>query len=200
MSTSAAQDQMRLVLASTSRYRQMLLERLAVPFSAVAPGVDESSQGTESPTALVTRLARAKAQAVAQLHTDSVVIGSDQLAACDGRILGKSGTAERCIAQLRSVSGRTVNFLTAVHVINTTTGREESHLDTTTVHFRHLADEEISSYVQHEQPFDCAGGFKVEGLGISLFERIESQDPTALIGLPLIWLSAALRRQGLRLP
>jgi septum formation protein len=189
-----------LVLASTSRYRQMLLERLAIPFSTAAPNVDESAVPGELADDLVSRLARAKANAVAQRYPNSIVIGSDQLAECDRQILGKPGSAEKCAAQLRAVSGRRVAFKTAVHVVNAHTASNESHVDVTTVYFRQLSDEEIQRYVAREQPFDCAGGFKVEGLGITLFEGIESRDPTALIGLPLIWLSGALRRLGAQLP
>jgi septum formation protein len=188
-----------LVLASTSRYRRMLLERLAVPFSTAAPNVDETALPGELPDDLVSRLARAKANSVVQRHAGCIVIGSDQLAVCDRQILGKPGSVEKCAAQLRSVSGRRVEFKTAVHVVGPT-GSNEAHIDVTTVQFRQLSDDEIQRYVVKEQPLDCAGGFKVEGLGITLFEGIESRDPTALIGLPLIWLSGALRRMGAALP
>jgi septum formation protein len=189
-----------LVLASTSRYRQMLLERLGVPFTTAAPNVDEAALPGELADDLAPRLARAKANAIAQLRPQSIVIGSDQLAVCERQILGKPGTAEKCIAQLRAVSGKRVEFKTAVHVVDTRTGSNEAHVDVTTVYFRQLSDEEIRRYVDRERPLDCAGGFKVEGLGITLFEGIESRDPTALIGLPLIWLSSALRRMGFQLP
>ena len=189
-----------LVLASTSRYRQMLLERLSIPFSSAAPHVDESALPGELADDLVSRLARAKANAVGRRYPNSIVIGSDQLAVCDRQILGKPGSAERCAAQLRAVSGRRVEFKTAVYVVDTHTASNEAYVDVTTVHFRQLSEEEIQRYVAKEQPFDCAGGFKVEGLGITLFESIEARDPTALIGLPLIWLSGALRRFGIQLP
>jgi septum formation protein len=189
-----------LVLASTSHYRQMLLERLAVPFTTASPNVDEAAAAGELPDDLVSRLARTKANVVAQRHPTALVIGSDQLAICDRRLLGKPGSAENCAAQLRSVSGRRVEFKTAVHVVDAQSASNEAHIDVTTVHFRSLSEKEIQRYVEKEQPFDCAGGFKVEGLGISLFESIESRDPTALIGLPLIWLSGALRRFGIPLP
>jgi MAF protein len=154
----------------------------------------------EQPIDLVHRLARAKAENVAERQAKSLVIGSDQLAVSGRDILGKPGSGERAIAQLRQLSGQRVTFYTAVHVINSETRSNEGHLDVTTVHFRTLTDEEIQSYVARDKPYHCAGGFKVESLGISLFSRIESQDPTALIGLPLIWLSAALRRNGFKVP
>lgn len=189
-----------LVLASTSRYRRMLMERLIVPFVTAAPNVDESALPDELADDLVSRLARAKANAVAQRYPNAIVVGSDQIAVCEQQILGKPGSAEKCSAQLRAVSGRRVEFKTAVHVVAPQTGANEAHVDITTVHFRRLSADEIERYIAKEQPFDCAGGFKVEGLGITLFESIESRDPTALIGLPLIWLSGALRRLGVQLP
>lgn len=189
----------KLLLASTSRYRRTLLERFGLPFEALAPGVDEERQPKEEPIELAHRLARMKAEAVAQRHPNCVVIGSDQLAAYGRQILGKPGSEERCREQLRSMSGQRVNFYTAVHLIDAKASHE-AHLDVTTVVFRSLSNEEIDRYVAREQPLDCAGGFKMEGLGITLFERIDSQDPTALIGLPLIWLADALRRAGFALP
>lgn len=195
----------RLVLASTSRYRAELLGRLGLAFDAVAPQVDETPFANETPAQLARRLAEAKTAAVAALHPAAVVIGSDQVAVLDGEAIGKPGTAEAAHRQLRRASGREVAFLTAVTVAGpdssgggTTT--ERHHLDVTRVLFRPLDDEDIARYVEREQPLDCAGSFKVEGLGITLFERIEATDPTGLIGLPLIWLADALRRQGYRLP
>jgi len=190
----------RLVLASTSQYRRMLLDRLGVLFTVAAPGIDESAQSGELPLDLVHRLARRKAEAVAQHHLRSVVVGSDQLAVCGTQVLGKPGSAERCVEQLRAVSGQRVVFHTAVHVINSESGSNEAHVDATTAHFRTLSGDEIQRYVAKEKPFDCAGGFKVEALGVTLLDRIDSQDPTALIGLPLIWLAGALRRLGFELP
>ncbi|AMN47275.1 septum formation inhibitor Maf [Steroidobacter denitrificans] len=201
-----------MILASTSPYRRQLLERLGLPFATRRPDVDESARPGEDAATLTGRLAQAKAEAVAQRQPDSIVVGSDQLATCAGRILGKPGSEGRAIEQLRSLSGTRVIFHTAVHVMHSGSPREqpaqgqwragpaETHMDTTIVHFRSLSDEEIRRYVAREHPLDCAGGFKAEGLGISLFERIESQDPTGLIGLPLIWLAGALRRQGFILP
>lgn len=191
---------LRLVLASTSQYRRQLLERFGQRFTVAAPDVDETALPGETPVDLVARLARAKAEAVAQRHPKSIVIGSDQVALFGREVIGKPGNPERCIAQLKSFSGQRLSFHTAVHVIQSESGSNEGHLDVTTVHFRKLSDDEIERYVARERPVNCAGGFKAEALGISLFERIESQDPTALIGLPLIWLSAALRRTGMQLP
>lgn len=191
---------LRLVLASTSPFRRQLLERFGERFTVAAPDVDESELPGEGPIDLVNRLARAKAEVVARRNPRSVVIGSDQLAVAGRDVIGKPGNPERCIEQLKRFSGQRLTFYTAVHVIQSDTGSNEGHLDITTVHFRKLADDEIARYVARERPMNCAGGFKVEGLGISLFERIESQDPTALIGLPMIWLAGALRRTGLALP
>lgn len=189
----------KLLLASTSPYRRALLERFGLPFEALAPGVEESRQANEEPIELAHRLARMKAEAIAARYPQAVVVGSDQLAAYGRQILGKPGTVELCREQLRSMSGQRVNFYTAVHVIGVKASHE-AHLDITPVTFRNLTEEEIERYVSRERPLDCAGGFKMEGLGITLFERIDSQDPTALIGLPLIWLSGALRRAGFTLP
>jgi septum formation protein len=191
---------LRLVLASTSAYRRQLLERFGIAFTVAGSNVDESPLPGESAVDLVQRLARAKAEAVAHRHTGSLVIGSDQLALCGRDVLGKPGSGERAIAQLRSLSGQRVTFHTAVHVVNSDSGTNEGHVDVTTVHFRQLTDDEIKRYVAHDKPYDCAGGFKVEALGVSLFTRVESQDPTGLIGLPLIWLAGALRRSGFTLP
>jgi septum formation protein len=190
----------RLVLASTSQYRRTLLERLGLPFTVAASNVDETALPGESPLDLVHRLARSKADAVAKRHARSLIIGSDQLAVCGREVLGKPGSGERAIAQLKALSGQRVVFHTAVHVVNSDTGGNEGHVDVTTVHFRSLSDDEIRRYVTKDRPYDCAGGFKAESLGITLFNRIESQDPTALVGLPLIWLAATLRKHGFSLP
>ena len=193
-------DAPRLVLASTSAYRRELLARLRVPFEAVAPGCDEQRLPDEPAQALALRLAQLKAETVAARHPGSIVIGSDQVAVRGTEILGKPGTAERCTAQLQQSSGHEVVFLTAVHVVDGRSARSESHVDHTVVRFRSLGADEIARYVAADTPLDCAGGFKAESLGITLFDRIESSDPTALTGLPLIWVSAALRRAGIRVP
>jgi septum formation protein len=194
-----------LILASTSTYRRELLARLRLPFSCTAPGVDETRRSGERPLALAVRLARAKASAVALQHPDAWVIGSDQVAAriADSEgdlILGKPGTAARCMEQLRSCSGRTVAFMTAVAVLQHNSHSAHEFVDTTRVVFRALDDATIERYVALESPLDCAGGFKSEGLGIALCESIDSSDPSALIGLPLIQLGKVLRAVGFELP
>ena len=146
------------------------------------------------------RLAREKALQVAERHPNALVIGADQIAVCEDEILGKPGTAAGNIAQLQRASGRALTFLTAVCLLHSHERHREEHVDETVVRFRQLSEAEISRYVELERPYDCAGGFKCEGLGIALFERIESNDPTALIGLPLIWVCGALRRAGVNLP
>ena len=186
-----------LILASTSRYRRELLERLRLPFTVQAPDTDETPLLGELPAALACRLALAKAQAVAQQHPSAVVNGSDQVADLDGVPIGKPGTHERAVAQLRSMRGRTVVFQTAVAVVCVASGFAEQALAAVRVQFRELSDEEIENYLQAEQPYDCAGSAKSEGLGISLLAAIESDDPTALIGLPLIRTCELLRRAGM---
>lgn len=173
---------------------------MGLPFACDAPGVDESRQPGEPAAELCARLARLKAEAVSRRHPGAVVIGSDQVALRGEDVLGKPGTVDRCIEQLRHSSGREVLFLTAVHVVDGTSGRVQCHLDRTRVVFRVLSDEEIARYVERDRPLDCAGGFKAESLGIALFERIESSDPTGLTGLPLAWLARALRECGFTVP
>jgi len=190
----------RVILASTSLYRRDLLARLRLAFDWEAPGCDEQPLAGETADALAGRLARLKAMTVAQRRPGHIVIGSDQVAVRGEEILGKPGTVERCAEQLRRCSGSEVTFLTAVHVLDGLHGRAESHLDRTRVLFRRLDDAEIDRYVAADRPLDCAGGFKVESLGIALFDRVESEDPTALTGLPLVWLSGALRRAGIPVP
>jgi septum formation protein len=190
----------RLILASTSAYRRALLERLGVRFECVRPDADESALPGEPPADLARRLARLKADSVAAGRADAVVVGSDQVAVLGAQVLGKPGSVERCIEQLAQSSGREVAFLTAVHVVDARTARTESHIDRTVVKFRILERPEIERYVAADNPLDCAGGFKAESLGIALFERIESEDPTGLTGLPLIWLCGALRRAGIPVP
>jgi septum formation protein len=194
-----------LILASTSAYRRELLARVKIPFECVAPGVDERPQPGENALALVARLARAKARAVALQRPDAWVIGSDQVAVLlDGtqkeHILGKPGSAANCIDQLLSCSGRTLSFVTAVAIVRHSDASLSEFIDTTRVTFRTLDEATIERYVARESPLDCAGGFKSEGLGITLCESIDSSDPTALIGLPLIRLCAVLRTAGFDLP
>jgi len=187
---------MQLILASTSRYRAQLLERLGVHFSAFAPAVDETPAPGEVPADLVRRLSLAKALAVAEKSTDALVIGSDQVAVDGDRILGKPGTEANACAQLQDLSGRKVAFLTGLALVNTATGSEHVRLVITPVQFRKLTRPQIDYYVTQEQPLDCAGAFKSEGLGIALFEQIGGTDPTALIGLPLIELCTLLQLEG----
>ncbi|MFT3792392.1 MAG: Maf family protein [Rudaea sp.] len=188
-----------LVLASTSAYRRELLARLGAPFRRQSPLSDETALPDEPPDRLAARLAATKARAVAAGNANALVIGSDQVADCDGRILGKPGDLGNARRQLRASSGRRVVFHTAICLIDTRVApaREFHALDTTTVAFRRLDEAETERYLAREQPFDCAGSFKSEGLGIALFERIESHDPTALIGLPLIALCRLLREAGI---
>ncbi len=186
-----------LILGSTSPYRRELLQRLRLPFETVSPQVDETPLPGESPAVLALRLALAKAQAVAALYPRAVVIGADQVADLDGLPLGKPGTHERAVAQLHQLSGRRAVFQTAVAVVRASTGFAEALLAPVTVHFRSLRDDEIERYLRLEQPYDCAGSAKSETLGIALLESIESDDPTALVGLPLIRTCQLLRRAGL---
>jgi len=188
-----------LILGSTSVYRRTLLQRLGVPFSTVAPDVDEAPLAGEAPHDLASRLALAKAQAVARLHPDAVVIGSDQVADLHGTPLGKPGTHDRAVAQLHAMRGHTVLFHTAVAVVCTAGGFCGDCLSTVRVRFRMLNDTEIENYLLAERPYDCAGSAKSEGLGIALLDAIDSDDPTALIGLPLIRTSALLRAAGIDL-
>ena len=188
-----------VVLGSTSRYRRELLSRLHLPFEVAAPDVDETPQAGESPHDLALRLALAKARAVAARHPEAVVIGSDQVADLAGQPLGKPGTHERAVAQLRSMRGHTVVFQTALAVVCTATGFEQTDLAAVRVRFRDLSDEDIEHYLQAEKPYDCAGSAKSEGLGIALLESIENDDPTALVGLPLIRTARLLRAAGIKL-
>lgn len=195
-----SQGKRALVLGSTSRYRRELLERLRQPFEVLAPEVDETPLAGEAPAALAQRLALAKARAVAAQRPDAIVIGSDQVADLDGEPLGKPGNHERAVAQLRRMSGQTVLFQTALAVVCLETGFEASELALVKVVFRQLDDATIERYLRAEEPYDCAGSAKSEGLGIALLERIDNDDPTALIGLPLIHTARLLRQAGLQLP
>jgi septum formation protein len=186
-----------LILASTSRYRRELLERLRLPFDARSPAVDETPLPGEAPAALAERLALAKAQALAAANPDAVVIGADQVADVDGVAVGKPGDHARATAQLRAMSGRRIVFQTGVAVVRAATGFAQARRVPVTVRFRELSDAEIEFYLRAEQPYDCAGSAKCETLGIALLDAIESDDPTALVGLPLIQLSALLRAAGL---
>jgi septum formation protein len=191
-----------LVLASTSGHRRALLQRLGIPFETVSPEVDEHPRPGEEPHELATRLATSKAEAGAAAVPGRIVIGSDQVAVRDGQILGKPGGPAEAQRQLASSSGHAVEFLTAVSVVDARQAPSEQflHMDITRVQFRPLSQEEIGRYLQREQPWDSAGSFYSEGLGISLLERIDSLDPTGLVGLPLIWVAGVLRQLGVELP
>jgi len=190
-----------LVLASSSPFRRELLRRLGLTFLCDNPDVDESRLADEPAEALVQRLALAKAQAVAQRHPGSLVIGSDQVAVLeDGSILGKPGSAERAAEQLLQASGSSVTFLTGLCLYNAANGSHQLCCEPFQVHFRELSRAAIESYIKKEQPFNCAGSFKSEGLGITLFRRLQGDDPNALIGLPLIRLTDMLAAEGIALP
>lgn len=199
MTTSAPCPPRTVVLGSTSRYRRELLSRLNLPFEVAAPEVDETPQAGETPRELALRLARAKAHAVAARHPEAVVIGSDQVADLAGQPLGKPGTHDRAVQQLRQMRGQTVVFQTALAVVCLATGFEQVDLASVRVRFRDLTDTEIDNYLQLEKPYDCAGSAKSEGLGIALLESIDNDDPTALVGLPLIRTARMLRAAGVPL-
>lgn len=185
-----------LVLASGSSYRRQLLARLQLQFTATASDVDETPLAGEAPADLTVRLGMAKARALRAEFPEHLIIGSDQTAAVDGAILGKPGSRETAIRQLALQAGRVVTFYTSVCLLDAASGRHWSDLDVCQVHFRPLTPAQIERYVDREQPFDCAGSFKSEGLGIALFEKIVGDDPNALIGLPLIKLTALLQQAG----
>lgn len=191
---------MKLVLASTSAYRRALLERFGLPFVTARPEVDETPLPGETPPATANRLAIAKARAVAEDHADALIIGSDQVAHLGDEVFGKPGTVERAIAQLQRMRGKTVVFHTALALVNTRSGAMRTDSVPTRVVFRDLSDAEIVRYVEKERPLDCAGSAKSEGLGITLLESLSGDDPTALVGLPLIALARMLRAEGVTLP
>jgi 7-methyl-GTP pyrophosphatase len=187
----------RLVLASTSRYRKELLARLGLPFEVAAPHTDERPLAGEAPEDTALRLAAMKAQSVRALHRDALIIGSDQVATSAGKLLGKPGDHATAARQLRSLSGKSAEFHTALALLDAASGSVQTEVVPCRVHFRQLDDARIEAYLRREQPYDCAGSAKAEGLGIALIARIETHDPTSLIGLPLIALSSMLERAGL---
>jgi len=191
---------MRLVLASTSPFRQALLEKLGLPFDTAAPDVDERRREGESPVALVKRLAESKARAVAGRFPGALVIGSDQVACLGEEILGKPGSEEKAVAQLMAMNGRRITFHTGLCLLNNATERAQVVCEDFHVHFRDLTEAQIRRYVEKEQPLNCAGSFKSEGYGITLFRRLEGDDPNALVGLPLIRLVEMLGKEGVKLP
>jgi septum formation protein len=184
----------RLILASTSRYRRELLSRLKLPFEVEAPDAAEDAIEGEPPAAMAARLALEKARSIRA--ADAVIIGSDQVASLEGRLLRKPGGHLAALRQLRACQGKTVLFHTAAVVLDTASGAIAAHTDRTEVQFATLDEAALDRYLKLERPYDCAGSFKAEGLGVTLFANIDSHDPTALIGLPLIWLAAALRAMG----
>jgi len=186
----------KLILASSSPYRKALLLKLGLPFEAIASAVDETPHPNESPEALVKRLAIAKARAVAEKQHNALVIGSDQVAVYAGQIIGKPNTHENAVRQLRAASGTTITLCTALALVNSDTGRVQSKVIPFRVVFRELTDAQIENYLRKEQPYDCAGSVKSEGLGIALLERMEGEDPNTLIGLPLIDLVRMLENEG----
>lgn len=188
-----------LILASTSPFRRSLLERLQVPFTTASPDADETRHPGEPPQDLVLRLAYAKANAVAPMHPDALIIGSDQVACIDDKVLGKPGNRERAVEQLTQASGREVVFYTGLCLLNATTGRSQASCEPFRVYFRRLSEARIEGYLDRERPFDCAGSFKSEGLGIALFDHLEGDDPNALVGLPMIRLIAMLESEGVDL-
>ena len=195
MTTSAPS----LILGSTSKYRRELLSRLRIPFDCIPPEVDETPLANELPRNLALRLALAKAKVVAALKPDAVVIGSDQVADLNGEPLGKPGNFERATAQLKAMRGQTVVFQTALAVVCKATGFEQVDISAVHVVFRDLTDNEITAYLLAEEPYDCAGSAKSEGLGIALLARIDSDDPTALVGLPLIRTAAMIAAAGIKI-
>jgi len=184
-----------LILASTSPYRRVLLEKLGLPFECAAPNVDESPQPGESPRHLVVRLAQEKAKSLAARFPDHLIIGSDQVCVLDGMITGKPHTEENARQQLLKARGNIVTFYTGLALYNSSTGHLQTECEPFDVHFRHLSEQEIDDYVRKERPLNCAGSFKSEGLGIALFDRLDGRDPNTLVGLPLIALCQMMRRE-----
>jgi MAF protein len=188
-----------LVLASTSPYRRKLLEQLGLPFETASPDVDESALSYETPEQLVKRLAELKARAVSETYPDALIIGSDQVAILDNLILGKPGNHKTAVKQLSNASGKKVLFLTGLCLLNSATGETQINVDEFSVEFRQLSTNQIENYLQREKPYDCAGSFKSEGLGICLFKKMEGDDPNALIGLPMITLINMLSVEGVEI-
>ncbi|WP_039058081.1 nucleoside triphosphate pyrophosphatase [Enterobacter sp. Bisph1] len=184
-----------IILASTSPWRRALLDKLGLPFECAAPQTDETPHPGETPRHLVLRLAQEKAHSLAHLYPQHLIIGSDQVCVLDGEIAGKPHTVENACQQLLKASGNIVTFYTGLALLNTVTGHCQTECEPFDVHFRHLSEQEIENYVRKEHPLSCAGSFKSEGLGITLFERLEGRDPNTLVGLPLIALCQMLRRE-----
>ncbi len=189
-----------IILASSSPYRRGLLDRFLDSYEAISPDVDESNNEGRTPAALATHLARKKAEAVATNARQALVIGADQLAVLDDRVLGKPGDHQKAVEQLLAASGKSVTFLTAVCILDPIGRTRHEHTDKTTVHFRQFDRRLADAYLRHDQPYDCAGSFKLEGAGFVLFDSVNADDPTALIGLPMIWVAGRLLELGYLLP
>ena len=189
-----------IVLASSSRYRRSLLDRFLDEFEAVTPDVDESNVDNLEPEALAAQLARKKAEAVSRNSQHALIIGADQLAILDDRVLGKPGTHQKAVEQLVAASGKAVRFITAVCMLDPNSRKRYEHIDTTIVRFRQFDRRLAEAYLRNDEPYDCAGSFKVEGAGFVLFESVKAEDPTALIGLPMIWVAGRLLELGYLLP
>ncbi len=189
-----------IILASSSRYRRGLLDRFLTEYQTVSPGLDESAEDSADPLELASKLARKKAEKVASGYRNSVIIGADQLAVLEGEVLGKPGDHQSAVKQLMAASGKSVSFLTAVCVLDPVGRRRYEHVDQTEVRFRNFDIRLVEAYLRHDQPYDCAGSFKIEGAGFVLFESVSTDDPTALIGLPMIWLAATLMELDCLLP
>ena len=189
-----------ILLASSSPYRRSLLDRFLAEFEAVSPDVDESNNEGLEPAELARHLARAKAEAVSASSRDALIIGADQLAVLDGHVLGKPGSHQKAVEQLLAASGKSVRFLTAVCILDPVTRKRYEHTDETLVHFREFDRRLAEAYLRLDEPYDCAGSFKLEGAGFLLFESVRSDDPTALVGLPMIWISDRLLELGYLLP
>jgi len=186
----------KIVLASGSRYRQTLLDRFLSDYETITPGVDESPLPGELPNDLAARLARIKAEAVSSTHHEALIIGADQLAVLDDTVVGKPGDHQKAVEQLLAASGQTLSFLTAVCVLDPVSRRRFEHIDKTSVRFRQFDRRLAENYLRHDEPYDCAGSFKIEGAGFVLFDAVTTDDPTALIGLPMIWLAGTLQELG----
>lgn len=185
-----------IILASSSSYRRGLLDRFLDEYETLAPDVDESDDGALDPESLAASLARQKAEAVSSTHRDALIIGADQLAVLDKQVVGKPGDYAKAVEQLLSASGKTMTFLTAICLLDPDSRRRYEHIDKTVVQFRNFDLRLAESYLRHDKPYDCAGSFKIEGAGFVLFESVKTDDPTALIGLPMIWLASCLLELG----
>lgn len=188
------------MLASASRYRQGLIDRFLNDYETVAPRIEESRKKNEDPTGLARRLAREKAEAVSKKNRNALIIGADQLAVLNNTVLGKPGGHQKAVEQLMTASGNTMNFLTAVCILDPVNRRRYQHIDKTTVRFRRYDRRLAEAYLRHDKPYDCAGSFKIEGAGFVLFESVSTDDPTALIGLPMIWVAGILKNLGYLIP